>query len=82
MKIEMPNAEDHPADDQVTVTVTGIALTQWAVSWFPPEGDKVRIGTESQIRAIAAREAEWNPIVQSRVVVIPDWQTVENHAHE
>lgn len=50
---------------------------QWKVTWFPPEGDRTKTGTEKQVLAIAAREAEWYPIVEYRVIEVGEWVMVD-----
>jgi hypothetical protein len=74
----MAEAPYNDPDAETTVTVTGVVETQWRVVWFPPEGDAFMSGPEAKVRAKARREREWNPIVESRTVVVADWETVEN----
>ena len=49
--------------------------TQWKVTWFPPDrADVVRTGTQRQVFKMAELQAEWNPIVEKREIVVGDWE--------
>lgn len=51
---------------------------EWRVTWFPPEQKQVqRRGSESVVRALARDHAQWHPIIESRYVVVTDWQMVD-----
>jgi hypothetical protein len=55
--------------------------TQWKVTWFPPDrSDVVRTGTERQIRKQAQLQADWNPIVEKREIVVGPWEMVDRDA--
>ena len=51
--------------------------TQWKVTWFAPNGDVVRTGTEVQVRKAAELQAAWNPIIEKREIVVGPWVTEE-----
>lgn len=53
---------------------------QWRVVWFPPDKpDQFFVGTEAQVRRRMATEsvAEWNPIIEKRVIVVHPWEGAE-----
>lgn len=50
-------------------------ITEWRVIYFPPEKTYVvKTGSEDEVRAIARRQSEWNPIVESRMVHRELWE--------
>lgn len=54
------------------------AEVQWKVTWFPPDrSDVVRIDNEKRIRYIAKQQADWNPIIEKRTIVVSPWETVD-----
>lgn len=49
--------------------------TQWKVTWFPPDRNEVtRTGTERQVLKMADLQAEWNPIIEKREIIVGDWE--------
>lgn len=55
--------------------------TQWKVTWFPPDRNEVvRTGTETQVLKMAILQAEWNPIIEKREIVVGAWETVDPNA--
>ena len=50
------------------------AELQWRVTWFPPDGDTYRVGSEGLIRRLAAKQAEWNPVIETREIVVGEWK--------
>jgi hypothetical protein len=47
---------------------------EWRVTYTPPGSREiVRTGTEDQVRAIARRVAERDPVVESRMTLVGDW---------
>lgn len=52
--------------------------TQWRVTWFPPDKDEVtRTGTERQVLKMNELQAEWNPIIEKREIIVGDWEIFE-----
>lgn len=49
--------------------------TEWRVSWTDPQGEKVRKGTEAEVKRIAQRNHEWEPVIESRVIMVGEWET-------
>ena len=50
---------------------------QWRVTWFPPDKfQQTRTGTEELVKRLATEYAGWNPIVESRIVITQEWETV------
>lgn len=57
---------------------SGLQETEWRVIWFPADApDRVFVGTEAAVRRRASREdvAEWNPLVERRVVIEHPWES-------
>lgn len=55
---------------------------EWRVTWFPfdaPERSQTSVD-EGKIRRTAEAHAEFNPIVESRVIEVGPWEMVENLA--
>ena len=51
------------------------STVQWRVIWFPPEWPhRVFEGTEEAVRKRAEKEAQWNPMVESRTVTLGAWE--------
>jgi hypothetical protein len=48
---------------------------QWRVTWFPPDAPDRSFThmSENNVRQIARREAEWNPLIEHREIVTGDW---------
>lgn len=48
---------------------------QWRVTYFPPDRKEVvRTGTERQVRKIAQGQEPWHPIIETRTIVISEWE--------
>lgn len=55
--------------------------TQWKVTWFPPDrADVTRTGNKRQILKQAELQADWNPIIEKREIIVGDWETFDPNA--
>lgn len=55
--------------------------TQWRVIWFPPDRkDVIRTGNERQVKKMAELHADFAPIIETRRIVVGQWETFDPDA--